>query len=99
MKCPKDSTHTVKKNTIEGKTYDHCVECCEDVAVLNEKEELFHPGGMIDPPSGWKYGFPRKIPISVNIHSDQEFKQWLLDCGYPEKDLDLALRHSRWIGG
>jgi len=35
---------------------------------------------MIDPPSGWKYGFPKEIPE----HVDDTCK-WLIDNGYPEK--------------
>ena len=35
---------------------------------------------MIDPPSGWMYGFPKEIPE----HVDDTCK-WLIDNGYPEK--------------
>lgn len=48
---------------------------------------------IIDPPSGWKYGFPREVPKYL---TDEEFKQWLLDCGYPEKHIELALNYSRF---
>jgi len=39
---------------------------------------------VIDPPSGWKYGFPKEIPN--NIESKDVYK-WLVDgkhfyCGY-----------------
>lgn len=38
---------------------------------------------MIDPPSGWRYGFPRPIPEEiVNI------KEWLVSVGYPQKEID-----------
>jgi len=35
---------------------------------------------MVDPPSGWRYGFP-KIWNSVK-HPDM--RQWMIDNGYPE---------------
>ena len=38
---------------------------------------------MIDPPSGWKYGFPRMIPDGIEDH-----RQFILDCGYPQEELD-----------
>ncbi len=48
----------------------------------------------IDPPSGWKYGFPRELPEDV-----ADLRQWLLDYGYPEKDVELALKYSRYLKG
>lgn len=39
---------------------------------------------MIDPPSGWKYGFPKPIPdYRIN---DQLV--WLVEEGYPQKEID-----------
>jgi hypothetical protein len=44
----------------------------------------------VDPPSGWRYGFPkiwtRQVPL----------EQWLIDNGYPEQDSDFAVQHIRW---
>ena len=48
---------------------------------------------IVDPPSGWRYGFPREIPSEVVTAED--FKAWLLKNGYPEKDIELALEYSR----
>jgi len=45
----------------------------------------------IDPPSGWRYGFPRAMPEDVT-----DFRQWLIDVGYPEKDVDFAMQYSRF---
>jgi hypothetical protein len=45
---------------------------------------------MIDPPSGWKYGFPKELPENV-----QDIRQWFIDNGYPEKDVDFAMKHCR----
>jgi hypothetical protein len=36
----------------------------------------------IDPPSGWKYGFPKIIPDSV-----EDVRAWLIENGYPEKEI------------
>ena len=35
---------------------------------------------IIDPPSGWKYGFPKPIPQNRLADS----KVWLIEQGYPE---------------
>lgn len=40
---------------------------------------------MIDPPSGWKYGFPKEIPKGV---SGDGIKKWLVDNGYPKSEID-----------
>lgn len=38
---------------------------------------------VIDPPSGWKYGFPKPIPSDV-----QDVEQWLVDNGYPQEEIN-----------
>jgi len=38
---------------------------------------------MIDPPSGWKYGFPKPIPNDV-----KDIYKWLVDNGYPKNIID-----------
>jgi hypothetical protein len=48
---------------------------------------------IIDPPSGWKYGFPKEIP--ENVITPEDFKKWFIKNGYPEKDIELALKYSR----
>lgn len=45
---------------------------------------------LVDPPSGWRYGFPAIL--------QEDYVQQLRDAGYPEKDIPLALQHSRYIG-
>lgn len=45
---------------------------------------------LVDPPSGWKYGFPAPL--------EEDYEAQLRKAGYPEKDIPLALRHSRYIG-
>jgi hypothetical protein len=45
-----------------------------------------------DPPSGWRYGFPKVWDYEMY----PDFAEWLLDNGYPQKDLELALNYSRF---
>tara|TARA_A200000159_G_scaffold74636_1_gene69369 strand:+ start:1156 stop:1341 length:186 start_codon:yes stop_codon:yes gene_type:complete len=43
---------------------------------------------MIDPPSGWKYGFPKPLPTGT-----KDVMQWLLEQGYPQKEIDKCGDH------
>ena len=36
----------------------------------------------VDPPSGWKYGFPKKW------NQQGTSKEWLLKEGYPQEEMD-----------
>ncbi len=45
---------------------------------------------IVDPPSGWKYGFPKELP------EGKDYTELLREAGYPEKDIDFALRYSRY---
>lgn len=41
---------------------------------------------MCDPPSGWKYGFPKALPE----HCIDNYKakiEWMISEGYPEKTI------------
>ena len=38
---------------------------------------------MIDPPSGWKYGFPKPVPDPAPAN----IIEWLIGQGYPEKEI------------
>mgnify|MGYP000545441735 FL=1 len=38
---------------------------------------------MIDPPEGWKYGFPKPIPDHIS-----NVKEWLVQQGYPQSLID-----------
>lgn len=44
---------------------------------------------FIDPPSGWKYGFPKELP------PDKKAEDLLRESGYPEKDIEFALQYCR----
>ena len=43
---------------------------------------------MIDPPSGWKYGFPKPIPDGVT-----DVVAWLVSEGYPQSEVDRFGKH------
>lgn len=36
----------------------------------------------VDPPSGWRYGFPRIW------NQEGEMRDWILSKGYPQKEID-----------
>lgn len=38
---------------------------------------------MIDPPSGWKYGFPKILPEGV-----KSISKWLVENAYPQIEID-----------
>jgi hypothetical protein len=46
---------------------------------------------LVDPPSGWRYGFPRLWDRSKSL------REFLTECGYPEKELGFACEHCRYI--
>lgn len=49
---------------------------------------------IIDPPSGWKYGFPKPIPEEI-IYEGSGLEDWLIEQGYPESEIHLA-KYSRY---
>lgn len=42
---------------------------------------------MVDPPAGWRYGFPKAYP-KEKVGSNEELNEWLLANGYPQKEID-----------
>lgn len=49
---------------------------------------------MIDPPSGWKYGFPKEYPdMTLPI---EELKTWLVENGYPKDEVDFGIQYLRF---
>jgi hypothetical protein len=44
---------------------------------------------IIDPPSGWKYGFPKPIPEDRRYDS----LTWLVEQGYPQHLIDELGEH------
>ena len=48
---------------------------------------------VVDPPSGWQYGFPREL----DLKEGEEFDQWLIDHGYPKRLIDEGMsKHCRY---
>ena len=43
---------------------------------------------VIDPPSGWMYGFPQPIPDNIT-----DVKAWLVENGYPQSEIDACGEH------
>ncbi len=43
---------------------------------------------IVDPPSGWRYGFPAEL--------QDDYRQQLKEAGYPETQIEFALKHSRY---
>jgi hypothetical protein len=39
----------------------------------------------IDPPEGWKYGFPKPVPYPRPAN----MLEWLVENGYPQKIIDI----------
>ena len=56
---------------------------------------------MCDPPSGWKYGFPKALPDEAILEVNQntgisdtfDTKAWLIQNGYPQREIDLYGDH------
>jgi len=42
----------------------------------------------IDPPSGWRYGFPKIYDSDCGIN----LMEWLVEEGYPQKEIDYIGR-------
>ena len=43
----------------------------------------------VDPPSGWKYGFPKVLPIAYYTDA----LHWVLTNGYPQAEKDSYGEH------
>ena len=43
----------------------------------------------VDPPSGWKYGFP----MVWDKESEPDMRVWLVQNGYPQKEIDRLGEH------
>lgn len=43
----------------------------------------------IDPPSGWRYGFPKILPEGIT----GSVIPWLLENGYPQYEIDACGDH------
>lgn len=53
---------------------------------------------LIDPPSGWRYGYPKELPASLHDASEEDLIDWHLSQGYPQQFInDGLLRYTRYI--
>ena len=43
----------------------------------------------VDPPAGWKYGFPKVY----EQETDGDMTQWMLKEGYPQREIDSCGSH------
>ena len=44
----------------------------------------------IDPPEGWKYGFPKPMSNDLKYDHTHGVEEWLIDEGYPR---ELAVKY------
>jgi len=51
---------------------------------------------FVDPPEGWRYGFPKLYPYGKDF---SKLREWFLAEGYPEKNIELALMYSWYSKG
>jgi hypothetical protein len=58
---------------------------------LNEDAKQMSKVLMCDPPSGWKYGFPKPIP--EDLPKGESIFPWLLSEGYPQSEIDACGDH------
>jgi len=60
---------------------------------------------IVDPPTGWAYGFPKavvEVPDDFDLLKDKfpvfDYEGILKDAGYPSKNIEMALKHSGyWV--
>ena len=43
---------------------------------------------MIDPPSGWMFGFPKRLKLSEKEAEEFNMREWLIRNNYPEAMID-----------
>lgn len=55
---------------------------------MNEQELV---GKMVDPPSGWRWGFPKEF----RPNPGQTLKSWMVQEGYPPDQVDFAMGYLR----
>lgn len=41
---------------------------------------------VVDPPSGWKYGFPKEVPLE-----ESPCEEWFLANGYPKELINQGM--------
>jgi len=43
---------------------------------------------FIDPPSGWKYGFPKPAPDNMRNMTREQLREWFVQNGYPRWEIE-----------
>jgi len=61
----------------------------EYLKIFKEKKEVIT---WVDPPQGWAFHFPKALPNP----RPSDMRKWFIENGYPKKDVELALLHSRY---
>lgn len=58
------------------------------------EKEIYKKPLWCDPPTGWRYGFPKVY--DANKHPD--FYKWITDEGYPQSEIDRYGKefYCRW---
>ena len=56
---------------------------CRDFGAKGMTSDLY-----IDPPSGWKYGFPKPAPENLQTMTTAQLYQWFVENGYPQEELN-----------
>lgn len=51
---------------------------------------------FIDPPSGWKYGFPKQAPPTLREMNGDDLNEWLLRNGYPEEEINYWRKSPKY---
>lgn len=58
---------------------------------------MTHIIDWVDPPEGWKYGFPKKVDDAYyNMGVDKT--QWYLNNGYPKELIDKGMLNFIRVG-
>jgi hypothetical protein len=43
---------------------------------------------VVDPPEGWRYGFPKPVPEGYMKMSWEDKKDWYVEQGYPAEKIE-----------
>lgn len=58
---------------------------------------------VVDPPEGWRYGFPKAVPKGYMKMSWEDKKKWYISEGYPAEKIEemgnffyVSMWHKDW---
>ena len=52
----------------------------------------------IDPPSGWRWGFPKSISSEDYAKEGFSVNSWIVKMGYPQSEIDKLGEHFYYRG-